>query len=110
MLISALILVSLLLLAVFSIVRRNGDTVRVTVNGELFGVYKLDNDAVIDINGKNVLFIKDGKAYMDSADCPNLTCVRHAPVFKSGQSIICLPNRVVVTVIEKDGAPDAVSG
>ena len=108
-LISALVLISLALLAAFSIGRNHGDTVKVTVNGTPFGVYSLDKDAVIDINGTNLLVIKNKEAYMDSADCPNLTCVKHPPISKSGQSIICLPNRVVVTVTEKDGCADAVA-
>ena len=108
-LISVLVLISLVLLAVFSLGRKHGDTVKVTVNGETFGVYSLDKDAIIDINGTNLLVIKDKEAYMESADCPNLTCVKHHPISKSGQSIICLPNRVVVTVTEKDGYADAVA-
>lgn len=108
-LIGALLLTALILLVLFTFNRKSGDTVKVTSNGELFGVYLLDRDAVIDINGTNTLVIKNGKAYMESADCPNLTCVKHPPISKSGQSIICLPNKVIVTVIEKDVAVDAVS-
>ena len=138
-----LVLVLLLLAAtglfVFKIFNSGeGRTVRVTVDGELFGDYDLGNedgtgdddfDAVIDdINmqgadaatgkdrsnikdagqyqmikipgkvGECILIIKDGEAYMQEADCPNQICVHHSPVSHKGETIVCLPNRVIIEI------------
>ncbi len=115
-----------------------GRTVRVTVDGELFGEYPLGKegstgddgyDAIIDdINmqgadaatgkdrsnikdagqyqmikipgkvGECILIIKDGEAYMQEADCPNQICVHHSPVSHKGETIVCLPNRVIIEI------------
>ena len=48
--------------------------------------------------GRCVLVIEDGKAYMEEADCPNQICVHHSPVSHKGETIVCLPNRVVIEV------------
>lgn len=97
--------------------RREGDTVRVTVDGELYGIYSLSDDITEDIitgaEGSNLnrLIISDGKVYIETASCPDGICVAHKPIFRNGESIVCLPNKVVVTVFtEKDlSSPDIVA-
>lgn len=83
------------------------DKVRVSVDGELFGEYPIDEDAQILITGadggSNLLVIKDGKADITEADCPDKLCVHQAPVSRSKEAIVCLPHRVVVTVEGKGG-------
>ena len=104
--------VGMLYLFVF---RAGGNTVRVTVDGELYGVYSLSQNASFDINSGddqlNKLVICDGKAYMEDATCPDGICVAHNPIFRDGESIICLPNKVVVTVITDNDtdSPDIVA-
>jgi len=77
-----------------------GATVEIKVAGELKGIYKLDEDKEVHIEGlgSNTLEISDGKAFMTYSDCPDQYCVHHRPVSKDGESIICLPNKVVVTI------------
>ena len=97
--------------------RPSGDTVVVSVDGKEYGVYPLSEDITQDIytgkNGEylNRLVIKDGKAYMETANCPDGICVSHRPIFRNGESIVCLPNRVVVTVVTENDpdAPDIVA-
>ena len=36
---------------------------------------------------------------MESADCPDQICVRQKAISKEGESIICLPNKVVVSIV-----------
>ena len=56
------------------------------------------------------MVISDGKVRVDLADCPDGICVAHRPIFRDGESIVCLPNRVVVTVItdNSEDAPDII--
>lgn len=96
--------------------RSTGDCVTVTVDGTEYGVYLLSENRTEDIfsgDGEqhhNRLVIKDGKAFMEKASCPDGICVAHAPVFRDGESIICLPNRVVVTVdlVGESDDPDII--
>ena len=46
----------------------------------------------------NILVIKDGRADMTDADCPDRICVNHRPVSQEGETIVCLPHKVVVEV------------
>ena len=96
------------------LLREEGDSVQVAVDGRVIGVYYLSEEQTIEIaafdgEGHNVLSIRDGKARMETADCPDGICADHRAISKNGESIVCLPHKVVVTVItqEKD-APDVV--
>ena len=50
--------------------------------------------------GKCILVIHDGNADMESADCPNQICVHHSAISHTGETIVCLPNKVVIEVID----------
>ena len=73
-----------------------------TVDGEVFGTYGLTEDQTVEIDDTNRLVIKDGEARMEWADCPDQICVDHRAVSRNGESIICLPNQVVVTVASSE--------
>ena len=86
-----------------------------TVDGVIYGTYPLDKDATVDIkdsdgNVTNTLIIKDKKADMTSADCPDHLCVDQKAISMENESIICLPNKVVVTVIgDKESDIDSIA-
>ncbi len=86
-------------------------TVTVKVDGVIEGVYSLGEDQEIIINkGSNCLVIKNGKADMTAADCPDKLCVNQKAISKNHESIICLPNKVVVEVDSgENGKLDAVA-
>lgn len=110
------ILVLLLLAGVATLTllltRTEGDTVTVTVDGVLFGEYSLHENRSIEIrceNGYNLLVIEDGRARIESADCPDGICSSHRPITYHGESIICLPNRVVVEIRSRSNQqPDII--
>ena len=84
----------------FQLLRDSGGAKEVTisVDGDVFGAYSLEEDQTVEIGGTNRLVIEDGTARMEWADCPDQICVNHRPVSRNGESIICLPNEVVVSV------------
>ena len=83
----------------------------VRVDGKIVGTFDLAEDKKVTINnGSNVFIINNGKADMIEADCPDQLCVHQRPVSGSGESIICLPNRVVLEVKSKaESEIDAVT-
>lgn len=90
---------------------KGANCVTVKVNGMLEGVYSLAQDQEIEINGgSNILVIKNGKADMIEADCPDKLCVKQKAVSKNHESIICLPNKVIVEVDSSENSDfDAVT-
>lgn len=103
-LVGVLLGVLLLAGAVWFLLQNEGDSVVVTVNGQVHATYPLNRDTEVDIlTGEsqeqfNRLVIKDGKAYVQSASCPDGICASHKPISREGESIICLPNKVVISV------------
>ena len=75
------------------------ERVVVSVNGEIYGEYSLNEEQKIRINDTNVLLIKDKKADMIHGDCPDQICVEHKEISKTGESIVCLPNKIIVEVM-----------
>ena len=76
--------------------------VQVTVDGVLQGTYSLENEKEIPITGDgwmNTLVIEDGFADMTTADCPDQICVKHAKISQVGETIVCLPHKVVVEIV-----------
>lgn len=112
----ALLLVVSALGLCFYFFRGEGDKVVVTVDGKEFGTYSLAEDVKVEIRTGaqneevNVLVIRDGQAYMETATCPDGICADHKPISREGESIVCLPHKVVITVYatEEEDAPDIV--
>ena len=85
----------------------------ITSGSSVYGVYPLNEDREISIEDKNTVIIKDGQVFMAEADCPDKLCVNSKPISSRGQSIVCLPNRIVLKIIgeeTRDDLPDAVVG
>ena len=112
-LVVALLLLSTLGMVYLFVFRSGGNVVQVTIDGEYYGSYSLSKDMEKDIisgedeQGINRLIIREGKAYVESATCPDGICVGHRPIFRDGESIVCLPNRVVITVITAESGTDS---
>lgn len=89
-------------------------SVRVTVDGSVYGTYALGEEQEIPIvqDGvtTNVLTIRDGKADMTEADCPDKLCVHQKAISKNHEMIVCLPNKVVVEVTgSEDNGFDSIA-
>lgn len=87
---------------------KEGGMVSVSVDGEEIASYSLAEplDIMLAGNGEggNRLVIEDGKASITEADCPDELCVRQKAVSKDGESIICLPHKLVLTVAALEAA------
>ena len=113
---AVLVILSLAGLA-FYFLREEGDIVAVEIDGKPYGTYALSEDRTVEIRtgegGEelNLLVIRDGKAFMETATCPDGICADHKPIFREGESIVCLPHRVVVIVrtTSDKNAPDVVA-
>ena len=97
-----LLAVGLCLAAGLLLTRQDGAQVVVSVAGRETARLPLSETASYTIpganGGTNVLQIADGTAWLEDASCPDRLCVQEGAIRYAGQSIICLPNRVVITV------------
>jgi hypothetical protein len=100
-----------LVLLVINLTRVEGAYAEVTVDGQTVGKYPLALDGTYTLNGgTNILTVEDGYAYMSSSSCPDHICENTGRIRHVGQTIICLPNRVTVTIVGvSDDAVDFVS-
>ena len=94
-----------------------GDKVRISLDGEIYGVYPLGEDREIDVTEDghtNHITIKDGQVSMSYSTCRNQVRVNTGAISHTKDAIVCLPNRVVVEIISsgkgKGGGADVISG
>ncbi|MGL5068052.1 MAG: NusG domain II-containing protein [Sarcina sp.] len=77
--------------------------VEIHVDNNLFKTIDLANDTneTIDIKSKlgtNSVLIKNNQIQINHANCKDSLCMKQKAISKIGQSIICLPNKVIVEI------------
>ena len=58
----------------------------------------------------NLISVTDDMVVVEAADCKDQICVRHKPVSSKGESIICLPHRLVVEIVGDDISGKSLDG
>lgn len=92
-----------------------GTTVVISVGDDVYAEAPLSVndsiDVVVDGVTVNIVKIEDGYAYMFFADCPDKLCIHQGRIRREGENIVCLPNRVVVSIRGGERSEiDAISG
>lgn len=85
----------------FSLLSPEGDYVVVTVDGVEKARYPITEDTEVrleKVDGYNILVIRDGHADVTDASCPDGLCVDFHPISHDGETIVCLPNKTVVSI------------
>ena len=107
--IAALLLLCFAVLAVRYFTREAGGSVLVRLDGEELCRLSLSDEGRYELNGgSNVLVIAEGSACMVQADCPDKYCIKQGRIAFEGQCIVCLPNRLSITVEGVYAGIDAV--
>ena len=97
--ITAAVAFSLLLLLATTLFREEGAVAVVEIDGVTAGEYNLMFNGVYPLNGgTNVLVVENGVAYLNYSNCPDHTCEKTGKIRYVGQTIVCLPNRVSITI------------
>jgi hypothetical protein len=87
--------------AIAALPRQNGATVNIFREGRLIARYPLSENRDVTIDGaigKLVLRIENGSARVVSASCKEKICIATGAIRRSSQEIVCVPNRVMITV------------
>ena len=102
-----ILIVAFVLFLVMHLTRNEvGDQIQITVDGDVYGTYSLAKDQVIEVKEDdfyNRIRIQDGKAYMEEANCPDGYCEEQGKISCHTQTIVCLPHKLVVEVLNADG-------
>lgn len=105
-LIASILIASLLIFVIIRSLHEPGEKVVIYVDGETVCTYSLSDEVKVKIDGynggRNELRISGRTAYMTDASCPDKLCVHQGKADRVGESIVCLPNRVVVSIEGKD--------
>jgi hypothetical protein len=115
----SLLVAGVLALAIFLLAQdmsrsggRHDGILSVRVNGNEVMRLGLSEDRELEVRGwqgESVLEIRDGRVRMVESACPDKLCVRTGWISRPGESIVCLPNRVVLEIMASGGGPDAVN-
>ena len=88
-------------------VKKEGTYAVVKVDGQELYKLELDKDTTIDVagyqGGLNRIEVKAGKVSMTEADCPDELCVKTGKISRTGETIVCLPHRVVIEIKSTQG-------
>lgn len=92
----------------------DGGKAVITVDGQVVQELPLDEDTTYQVDtpeGYNIVEIKDGWADVIEADCRDGLCADQKRIHKTGETIVCLPHKMVVTIeAGTENTVDAVVG
>lgn len=84
-------------------VKKDGAFVQIKVDGQVVNTIPVNQNETLTIEGyqggSNIVTIENGGVTMTDADCPDKLCVKTGRISKTGETIVCLPHRVVVEII-----------
>ena len=106
------LLIAIISLLIISVTRDDGSYIEVYVEDRLIAEYSLSDDGEYQLlDGDVVLVVKNGKASIQYSDCPDKICKKTGEIHRTGERIVCLPNKLTVIIRgERSGTePDIVS-
>lgn len=101
-LIGVVIVICLSVFLIMNATKKEGSKLIITVDGKLYDTLDLNKDTIYTVkleNGAyNTFRIKDGTVDMIKASCPDKLCVSQRNISCNQETIVCLPNKVVLEV------------
>ena len=97
----ALIVIGLAMSWFFSFGQAAGSELVITRGGKVFGTYSLAEDRTIEVKQDshiNKITIKNGHVSMSFSDCHGQDCIQQHSISRTGESIVCLPNKVMLEI------------
>ena len=113
-LIGCLTIITVVVILLLYLTKTEGSKVLITVDGKEYATLELNKDTTYTVelsNGEqNTFVIKDGTVDMTQASCPDKLCVNHSSIHYNHETIVCLPNKVVLQIIDgQDNGVDAIA-
>ena len=102
---ASVLTVAVLVFFISRLTAKDGGRVEIEKDGRLYAEYSLTENRTVKIedeDGFNLLIIENGKVFIKEASCPDKLCVNQGSASKNGETIVCLPNKTVITVRSGD--------
>ncbi|MBO4848014.1 MAG: NusG domain II-containing protein [Clostridia bacterium] len=107
----ALLVLAIAAWGVIRFTHKTGEFAVVEIDGKETARYPLGDDMSVEIvtgdGHVNTLVIAGGRASVVSADCPDKLCVKQPAISRTGETIICLPHRLVIRIEGESGVDTA---
>lgn len=110
----------IIILAVIAIItlvifmpKGQGASAEIICDGQNVRTLPLDKNVQITVSsrlGDSIVCVQDGSVYIKKAPCHDKTCQKTGKINKTGESIICVPQRLVIRIIGANAGPDAITG
>lgn len=88
-------------------------TAEIAVDGTMVAAYALTDKAqtvsLPEAPGVTIE-IRNRTVAVHSSDCPDKRCVRAGTISRAGEMLICLPNRLVITLTGSEQEADVMTG
>ena len=82
------------------------EVVRIIQDRHEIATYSLFENRIESISygdeNYNLLLISNGQVSVSDADCPDKLCVHQHSISRNGESIICLPHKLVIQIEAKE--------
>ena len=98
-------------IVIYNLISKQGNVVEVYSDSKLIKKVPLDTDTEFEVkidNHINVVRVEKGFVSMLDADCPDKLCEKQGKIHNNGETIICLPNKIVIKVNTEKQSSDAV--
>ena len=101
------VLLAVLICIVWIIIQKstmkNGRYADIRISGVSAARLDLDNETKKQFHGENDIDLTvvtgNGCVYVEKSECPDKICVNHRAIHYSGDSVVCLPHKLTVTVV-----------
>lgn len=110
LLIAALLIVAGAVWLVMTLNDKSGAQAEISVDGAVIHTASLDENTVITVGDDthyNIVAVKDGNVCVTEASCPDHTCIKQGQKSKDGEMIVCLPNKMIITITGGETGADA---
>ena len=108
----AIFTICVLCVFILNTLQPDKSVVVILVDGEVYDEIDLSEDQSFDIKterGTNKIQVKNGQIRITEATCPDKLCMRHGQLHNKYDTIVCLPNKLIIEYKNSTGI-DAVAG
>ena len=89
-----------------------GEYLEIYENNKILATYSLNQEITKEINGakgKTKIIINNGKVRFSSSPCPKKYCIHQGWINKANQTIVCIPNKISISIVGAKSKYDAIN-